>query len=134
MQLLRTQSASKDQVEDFLLKNIEIDREDLISKGYIVRMDNRIIGCFILDQLKDRLYWLRQLYIMKEETMKLPLVIEAILVLAKDKEATQVFVNSHQVMLDIILNALTFYPAPYPLSDQKDIESKGKWWAYDLNH
>lgn len=134
MQLIRTNRASKEQLDDFLLENIDIDREHLITDGYIVSVNHRIIGCFILDELKEDLYWLRQLYIMKEEAMTLPVVIEAILNLAKDKAGTQVIVNSHQLTLDIILKALHFYPHNQQDIDFEMISAKGKWWVYHLNY
>lgn len=133
MQLIQTRHAIKEHVETFLSQNEEIDREKLISKGFVVYVDNKITGCFILDHLSEHSYWLRQLYVIKEETMTLPLLIETILALAEEQGAREVCVNSNQKMVDIVLEALHFYPQEQPNVSKLQVRRAGIWWAYQLS-
>lgn len=132
MQLIRTHDASKKLVDDFLSQNVELNPVSLMNDGYIVSVEDRIAGCFILDQFNDHSYWLRQLHITKGDTMKLPVIIEAILALAGEKNANDLYVNSHHVMVDIILEALQFHSTLKPTQSKRKSESNGKWWIYRI--
>ena len=132
MKLIRTNHAAKELVEHFLMNNPEINKATLLANGYVVKVENKIAGCFILERLEDRLYWLKQLYITKAEAVKLPLLVESILALAKEQHAEEVFVNSHQIMVDIILEALQFHPQKDLTILDKHFTSEGKWWTYRI--
>src|SRR5699024_1261056 len=95
-----------------------------------VKLSNKIIGCFILERIENGRYWLKQLYITKTEAVTLPILVEAILTLAKQQQATEVFVNSHKLMVDIILETLQFRPQVESPFLEKCVKSEGKWWCY----
>lgn len=121
------------QLEEFFSKNVNVDKNSVFQKGYVVEINNKIEGCFILDQIEANNYWLKQLYITQSEAAKLPLLLETILTLAKKQNAKSVYVHSHQPVVDILLEALQFHPQKEPLLVGKYPVGKGNWWAYNVS-
>lgn len=107
--------------------------EDILQIGYLVEINDQIRGCFILDEIKEGLYWLKKLYVTKTATIKIPILVEAILVLAKQKNAKKVYVNSHKLMMDIILESLNFHPQENNELLNKYDKGVGKWWEYSVS-
>ncbi|WP_163969493.1 GNAT family N-acetyltransferase [Oceanobacillus halotolerans] len=133
MKLLPANQASRGKLEGFVHDHEGIDRDLLLEKGYVVLLQEKIEGCFVLDTLEEDVYWLKQLYVTKNAAISLPALIEAVLALAKRKEAKEVFVHSHQPMVDQLLEALQFYPQKdTKIVDKYPIE-KGKWWTYSVS-
>lgn len=133
MNLIPTKHASDDLVDAFLVKNPEINKHALLTSGHVVEIKGKIIGCFILERMEADLYWLKQLYITKSAAAKLPLLVETILVLAKKNEAKEVYVHSHQPMIDILLEALQFHQQETHTFLSKLQISKGRWWLYRVS-
>lgn len=133
MNLIRAKYAPKTLIDNFLKHNEDIDQTALLAKGYVTEMNDQLTGCFILEPLTEHIYWLKQLYITHTEAIKLPILVEAILALAKELRAEKVFVNSHQVTLDIILQALQFYPQPDCEVLDKYPKNVGRWWSYQVS-
>lgn len=136
MKLIRANQASEKLIDKFLKNNEEINKHTLMESGYVVEINNRITGCFNLELIDDGLYWLKQLYITRSDAIKLPVLVETILALAKQKKAKKVFVKSHKLMLDIILNSLQFQ-----IEDVSPIDNQGattqeeneKWWSFHVS-
>ncbi|SDQ12907.1 GNAT family N-acetyltransferase [Virgibacillus salinus] len=133
MKLIAANQASQEKLESFLTSNDNVEQDLLKKKGYIVEIDNNIEGCFILDSIDDDIYWLKQLYITKDYAKSLPVLLEAILAMAKEKQAKKVFVHSHQPMVDILLEALQFYPQKENILVDKHPIDKGSWWTYNVS-
>lgn len=132
MKLIRANKITENRIHSFLKYSPQIDKQSLISDGYIVEIGKEIIACFILEKFAEESYWLKQFYITKSEALKLPSLLESILILAREQQAKQVFVNSHKLMIDIILEALQFCPqTEHKLLDEK-VNSEGKWWMYQI--
>ena len=133
IRLIQASRVSQELVSEFLQNNQQIEIGSILKLGYLVEINNKISGCFILDEIEDGLYWLKQLYITKTEAIKIPALVEAILVLARQQNAVKVYVNSHKLMIDIILESLQFHPQ----EDSKFLEryyvSEGKWWVYNVS-
>lgn len=132
MKLIRANRASPKKVDEFLKNNQQIKRNSLLESGYIVETNHRITGCFTLEPIEEGMYWLKQLYITRTEAIKLPILFESILALALEKEAKQVFVKSHKLMLDIILESLQFKLQKESPIDQSNDDDNGKWWSYHI--
>lgn len=125
--------APPDLLDEFLKNNEHIDRKSLAKQGYIAMKQEEIIGCFVLELVEDDLYWLKQLYVTKSAATILPVLLEAILVLAKEKYAKEVYVHSHQPMVDILLEALQFHPKQESIFADKHPRQKGTWWSYRVS-
>src|SRR5699024_6255680 len=67
-----------------------------------------MIGYFELELMEDYQYWLKQLYIIRNEAGKLPVLLEYILLLAKEKEATVIYAHSEQPVTDLLLESMCF--------------------------
>ncbi len=133
MKLIAANQTSQEKLENFLKSNDNVEQDLLKKKGYVVEIEDNIQGCFILDSIDEGVYWLKQLYITKDYAKSLPILLEAILAMAKEKQATKVFVHSHQPMVDVLLEALQFYPQKEnTLVDKRPID-KGSWWTYNVS-
>lgn len=133
MKIIPVKHVEYDKLERFLDRNATLDKNLLFLNGYVVEIDGRIEGTFLLDELKPGVLWLKQLYITPKNAAKLPVLLETILQLAKHQEAKSVYVHSHQPVVDILLEALQFHPeinsdfiAEKPLPN-------GNWWSYQVS-
>lgn len=133
MNLIRANQASKKHVAHFLETNDGIDKDALLDKGYVMVVDEKIEGCFIVEQVDGGFHWLKQLYITKSKANTLPFLLESILALAKKQEAKGVYVHSHQPTVDIILEALQFHPQKERVLVDKYPVTHGNWWSYSVS-
>ncbi|MFD2761020.1 hypothetical protein [Lentibacillus juripiscarius] len=133
MELIAANRASEEKLENFLEDNKDVEKELLLEKGYVVEIEGTIEGCFVMDTVEDGIYWLKQLYVTKNAAGSLPVLLETILALAKKKEAKQVFVHSHQPMVDVLLEALQFYPQKENKFVHDAPVEKGNWWTYNVS-
>lgn len=133
MNLIRANRVSEERLDEFLKHNDRLNKEGLLKQGYVVEMNGRIEGCFMIERIKEDLYWLKQLYISQSEAGSLPLLLESILALAKQQHAKKVYVHSHQPMVDIILEAMQFHPQTENVLVNKRPEKQGKWWTYNVS-
>ncbi|MFD2044413.1 hypothetical protein ACFSTA_09360 [Ornithinibacillus salinisoli] len=122
------------QLEEFLKTTPNnIHKDSLLEDGYVVEIDQKIKGCFVLSQVNDGVFWLKQLYVAQEEAANLPVLLETIITMAKGLHAKKLFVHSHQPVVDILLDALQFHPQERDLLVDNPPRSRGNWWAYDVS-
>ncbi|GAB4074815.1 hypothetical protein GCM10028778_23180 [Barrientosiimonas marina] len=133
MELITAEHASEEKLNDFLQHNQNLEREQLLAKGYVVEFAGKIEGCFVMDDVADRVYWLKQLFVTKQAASSLPVLLEAILALAREKQAQQVFVHSHQPMVDVLLESLQFHPQKDNEFVQSSPNNEGYWWMYHVS-
>lgn len=132
MKMVQARVADSEKVEHFLMNNETINGEQLLEKGFVVEMDNVIKGCFIIEAIDQETYWLRQLYMNHDEIISLPLIIDSIIERAQERSVKRIYVNSHQQVVDELLETLQFYPQTAPLDVHNGVITKGKWWAYQV--
>lgn len=121
-------------LDEFLSCNGQIKRESLVEKGYVVEWQDRIIGCFELELVDHDVYWLKQLYIIQSEAAKLPVLLEYILVFAKQKKAKSIYAHSEQPVTDLLLQSLRFSLETEQLDRLKEkVIRKGHWWTYQVS-
>src|SRR5699024_3444587 len=96
--------------------------------------EEEIIGCFELDLIEKDIYWLRQLYINQKRAAKLPMLLEYILVIAKEKKASSIYAHSEQPVTDLLLQSLQFslQTEQIELKGRQPF-SKGNWWTYQVS-
>lgn len=133
MQILKVKEAKKQAVNDFLDRNDNVSKDCLLTHGYVVEMNGRIDGCFVLEPMENQAFWLKQLYITQSEARKLPVLLEGILVIARKIEAKCVYVHSHQPVVDILLEALQFKREEQIEVRKIDQHKKGNWWTYNVS-
>lgn len=132
MRVIRASELPKEKVSNFLENHQQINSDDMLQSGYVIEIQGQICGCFLLKHIEKGLYILRRFYITKTEALKIPIFIESIILLAKQKKATAIFVQSHKLMIDIILEALQFHPQGESDFLDKYTKNDGKWWSYAL--
>ncbi|WP_100009879.1 hypothetical protein [Lentibacillus sediminis] len=133
MNLIPAHRANEEELEQFLGKNSHLNKKPLLLKGYVVEIGEKIEGCFVLEEMESGIYWLKQLHITQTEANKLPVLLEAILQLAKKQQAKTVFVHSHQPVVDLLLEALQFHPQKENLYVDKYRAEEGSWWSYQVS-
>ncbi|MFD1362019.1 hypothetical protein [Lentibacillus salinarum] len=133
MELIAANHAPEEKLEQFLQHNENVERELLLEKGYVVTFKGTIEGCFVMDLVDADVYWLKQLHVTKQAATSLPVLLETILALAKEKQARQVFVHSHQPMVDVLLEALQFHPQKDNAFVQETPNQEGNWWTYHVS-
>jgi|SRR5699024_2700908 len=133
MELIAANQATKEKLETFLENNKDVERDLLLEKGYVVEFNGMVEGCFVIDSVDEDIYWLKQLYVTKNAAASLPVLLESILALAKEKQAKQLFVHSHQPMVDVLLEALQFSPQKENAFVANQPDNKGNWWTYNVS-
>jgi len=133
MKIMAAEHATIDKIETFLDTTHEINKEGLLHDGYVVEIDEKIKGCFVLSIIEDDVYWLKQLYIAEEAAAHLPVLLESILQMSKGKQAKKLYVHSHQPVVDLLLEALQFNPQPKKELSEKLGKREGNWWAYQVS-
>ena len=134
MEIMQAIDVDKNHLEKFLHHNMQIELEKFLKEGFVVHNDEEIIGCFSLVALGNDAYWLKQLYVIQHEAMKLPRIVETILIIAKEEmQAKIIYAHSEQPVTDLLLQSLSFS------LQQEEKESvpikcdKGHWWTYKVS-
>jgi|GEM_PF-1221670 len=131
MKIIEASHVSKEQLEQFLENNNQIEIGSLLETGYVVECNSRIIGCFELAPIEEEAFWLKQLYIIRNEAVKLPVLLEFILIFAKQKEAKVVYAHSEQPVTDLLLESLSFsLQTNHSVQLKNAVKRKGHWWSY----
>src|SRR5699024_716223 len=133
MNFIKAKRAPQNLLKDFLENNEEINREAIKQSGYVVMKEGQMIGCFVLRQIDSKLFWLNQLFITKQEAMNLPVLLKSILHLAERNYAKEVYVHSHQPMVDWLLQSLQFHPKEAAFDLRPLPREKGTWWSYEIS-
>lgn len=132
MNLVKAKYVEESLLYSFLDKNEAINRTAIEKFGYVVIKEEEIIGCFILQGLKSDRFWLKQLFITKQEASNLPKLLQEILYLAEENYAKEVYVHSHQPMVDWLLQSLQFHPKKQALELGLLPKERGTWWTYKI--
>lgn len=134
MKCILASELEQSRLDQFLNYNKQIKRASLIEKGYVVEWKGKIIGCFELDLMEYDVYWLKQLYIIQKEAAKLPILLEYILLFAKQKKAKVIYAHSEQPVTDLLLQSLCFSLQTEQLETLKSkVLRKGHWWSYKVS-
>ncbi|GAB3044840.1 GNAT family N-acetyltransferase [Virgibacillus ainsalahensis] len=133
MNLIPAYRASEEDLEQFFEKNNHVKKDSLLLKGHVVEINEKIEGCFVLEEMEEGVFWLKQLYITQTEAAKLPFLLDAILMLAKKKQAKKIYVHSHQPVVDLLLEALQFNPQKGKVFVDKYNANEGNWWSYSVS-
>ncbi len=133
MKFIQASHIAKQRLEEFIQHNQHIDIHTLLETGYVVEHQDKIIGCFSLDGIGDDAYWLKQLYVIRHEAVKLPVIVETILTIAKEKQAKVIYAHSEQPVTDLLLESLSFSLQPKTENmNQHQLHKKGHWWTYSV--
>ena len=133
MKFILASDVTPERLEQFLEHNKQIELETLLKAGYVVERNDKIIGCFALEPIQDDAYWLKQLYVIRQEAVKLPIIVETVLAIAKQQQAKVIYAHSEQPVTDLLLESLCFslQPSQEELVPAKN--EKGHWWTYSIS-
>ncbi|MDY0404552.1 hypothetical protein P5G51_003235 [Virgibacillus sp. 179-BFC.A HS] len=133
MKIVAAYRIPKPEIDQFLQTTDKVNKENLLENGYVLVIGDKIKGCFILQPVEPEIYWLKQLHIAPEAAGKLPVLLETIVQMTKEKQAEKLYVQSHQPVVDILLDALQFYPQKQGIQQVNKQKNGGKWWAYKVS-
>lgn len=133
LEVIAAHQVPMEEVENFILQAEHVDLKALLTEGYVVKMDGTIQGCFVLSTMEKDILWLKQLHIMQPFARYLPVLLEIILQMTKEKQAKKLYVHSHQTAIDLLLDALQFHLQNDLLALEKYRRQSGNWWAYDVS-
>lgn len=132
MKIIKASQLPEKYIREFLKSAHQIKVETILQSGYMLEVNDKITGCFVLEKMADRIYELKNFYLISTEAIKIPTLFEAILSIVKENGAKEVFVNSQKLMIDIILQSLNFYPQADPTFSEKEGKRGGQWWSYTI--
>jgi len=133
MDFIHASRIKEDELSSFLTNNQQIDRLSLLHHGYVVKNGNTIIGCFQLVSIDQGIYWLKQLYIVQDEAIKLPVLLELIIIFAKQQDAKLIYAHSEQPVTDLLLQSLSFSLQTNKIEALHELHEKGQWWSYHVS-
>lgn len=133
MKIIAAYRMPSEQIESFLQLADQVEKASLLQHGYVLVIDEVIKGCFIWMPVEKGIYWLKQLYIVKDAAGNLPVLLETIVQMAREKQVEKLYVQSHQPVVDILLDALQFCPQQRGIQHETQQETEGKWWAYQVS-
>lgn len=132
LRIIEASQLPEKNVHDFLKNAHQINPASVLESGYMLEIDGKICGCFVLEEITDKTFELKKFYLISTEAIKIPILFEAILSIAKEKKAKKVYVYSQKLMTDIILESFNFYPQENSGFPKKVGENEGKWWFYTM--
>lgn len=132
MKVILASDVAKEHLEEFLHHNQHIELTTLITTGYVVELGDKIIGCFALDPISEDAFWLKQLYVIQHEAVKLPVIVEMILAIARARQAKVIYAHSEQPVTDLLLESLSFSLQPQQAETVPAQNDKGHWWTYSI--
>lgn len=132
MKMIEARTADREKVDLFLLNNEAINAEQLLDSGFVIEINDRIAGCYVIESVDEETDWLKQLYMNQDEIFSLPLLIETIIQRSKQRGVATIYVHSHQRVVDHLLSTLHFYPQNDPVHVHHGSKAGGTWWAYTI--
>lgn len=132
MKFIHAANVAREQLDQFLQQNQQIELATLLKTGYVVIHQEEIIGCFSLEAIEEDAYWLKQLYVIRHEAVKLPVIVEAILAYAKEWKARVIYAHSEQPVTDLLLQSLRFSLQSQEETVTLPSHKKGHWWTYSV--
>jgi len=114
------------------------DEEKLYEHGYYVEINRERKGFFALEPVEGESFWLKSLYLQPGvEPGVILSIFELVEAHAKEQGIPNIYVYSHQVGLDTLLQSqqytqLSDEDTPDSLKAQQGDE--GRWWGYQVNH
>lgn len=133
MQVKKAISVKEDMLKQFILEANGLQISANLYRGYVIVDSEKIICWFELEQLSDMQCWLKQLFILREEALKLPYVFEYILQFIKMNNLKSIYVHSNQLVTDLLLESLSFSVERNDHFNIKFEKDSGTWWTYHVS-
>lgn len=133
MELIKARDVAREDLKKLVDNYESIEMERLIHSGYVMKQAGHFEGCFVLENKDQQTLWLRQMYVTKDTVISLPILLEAVLALAKERQVGHVVIHSHHTTLDTILEALQFSKQIETSGVDNLVDNPGKWWIYNVS-
>lgn len=133
MQVKKAISVEEAKLKAFLAEANGLTISANIYNGYVIEHLDKIICWFELERFTELQCWLKQLFILREEALKLPYVFEYILQFMKAEQVQCLYVHSDRLVTDLLLESLSFSVREDKPQTLRCDKVSGTWWTYDVS-
>jgi len=134
MKLFKATAISKDDLNSFIAQHEElaIPRNFNEKTSYVIEENGSLISWFQLEFVAKNDVWLKKLFIIQNEALKLPTVLHAIINFANENNVLTLYVHSKQPVTDLLLSSFSFTLQTYEQLQPFQLMKEGRWWLYSL--
>jgi len=135
MQLKKATAVKEVDLQSFIASNEDwlILHDINEPTSYVIEEAGTIISWFQIEPLTEDEVWLKKLFIVKNEALKLPAVLQTIIRFVAEKEAATIYVHSKQIVTDLLLSSFSFsLQSPEHLQAFQDM-GEGNWWYAQID-
>lgn len=100
--------------------------------SYVVEEEGRVLSWFQLEPLQPHCFWLKKMFILQEEALKLPEMLHVILQFSKEKGADKLYANSKQLVTDLLFRSFSFTLQASEELEAFQLSEEGNWWCYSF--
>jgi|SRR5699024_10065962 len=136
MELKKATAVNKDDLYSFISQHehLAITRDFNEKTSYVIEDEGSIISWFQLEQLDSRDVWLKKLFIVQNEALKLPNVLHSIIQFANENDISTIYVQSKQLVTDLLLSSFSFRLQPSDCELPLQLPQQGSWWSYSFSN
>lgn len=136
MKLKKATAVKKEALDAFIERHERFSLSDTFDgeMNYVIEDDGVIIGWFQIEFINNNDLWLKKLFIVQKEALKLPLVLRTIIKFAEKNNIVTLYVQSKQFVTDLLLSSFSFNLQEEKIEHQLSITKREKWWYYTFVH
>lgn len=135
MELKKATAVNQDKLHSFFAHHEPLQTVHDINEhtSYVIEQDGSIISWFQIDYLNHDDLWLKKLFIVQSEALKLPDVLQTIVKFANRNKVTTIYVHSKQPVTDLLLSSFSFTLQPSQRLQPFQLAKRGNWWSYTFS-
>jgi len=136
MKLLKATTVNKADLQSFIAQHehMSIPRNFNEKTSYVIEENGTIISWFQLELMDEKHVWLKKLFIVQNEALKLPDVLQTIIQFASENNIATISVHSKQIVTDLLLSSCEFALLPREQLQPFQLAKQGSWWLYSFAH
>lgn len=136
MKLVKATAVNKADLHSFITQHehIAIPRNFNEKTSYVIEENGLIISWFQIEFIDEKNVWLKKLFIVQHEALKLPDVLHTIIQFAHENDISTLYVHSKQLVTDLLLSSFSFTLQSYEQLQPFQLAKRGSWWLYSLSH
>lgn len=136
MKLLKATAVNKNDLQSFITQHahLAIPQNFNEKTSYVIEENGSIISWFQLEFVAEKDVWLKKMFIVQNEALKLPDALQTIIQFANESNLATIFVHSKQLVTDLLLSSFSFTLLRYEQLQPFQLARQGSWWVYSLSH
>lgn len=136
MKLIKATAVNKNDLQSFIAQHehLAIPQNFNEKTSYVIEENGSIISWFQLEFVAEKDVWLKKMFIVQNEALKLPDVLQTIIQFASESNLATISVHSKQLVTNLLLSSFSFTLLRYEQLQPFQLERQGSWWLYSLSH